>query len=154
MEEYNRKAEENLMELNKSNQKKNKIITYIVVVAIILIIVSLIELFFVMIQLKKVQLETTLTQAQNTYELNIRVNDLEGSYVHSPESYSLVSLDGKDNYFVGDRLRLKLKSASRETKRIDFTVIEKLNQTEIVNSDSINNAVKIKAKLDNKGKKS
>ena len=77
MEEYNRKAEENLMELNKSNQKKNKIITYIVVVAIILIIVSLIELFFVMIQLKKVQLETTLTQAQNTYELNIRVNDLE-----------------------------------------------------------------------------
>ncbi len=93
-------------------------------------------------------------ELDNHIEGTVRVNDLEGSYVHSPESYSLVSLDGKDNYFVGDRLRLKLKSASRETKRIDFTVIEKLNQTEIVNSDSINNAVKIKAKLDNKGKKS
>ena len=77
MEEYNKKAEENLFELNKSNEKKNKIINFVVIITIVLIIISVIELFFVIIQLKKVQLETTLTQAQNTYELNIRVNDLE-----------------------------------------------------------------------------
>ena len=77
MKEYNKKAEENLFELNKSNEKKNKIINYVVIITIILIIISVIELFFVIIQLKKVQLETTLTQAQNTYELNIKVNDLE-----------------------------------------------------------------------------
>ena len=77
MKEYNKKAEENLFELNKSNEKKNKIINSIIVITIVLIIISVIELFFVIIQLKKVQLETTLTQAQNTYELNIRVNNLE-----------------------------------------------------------------------------
>ena len=77
MKEYNKKAEENLFELNKSNEKKNKIINYVVIITIILIIISVIELFFVIIQLKKVQLETTLNQAQNTYELNIKVNDLE-----------------------------------------------------------------------------
>ena len=77
MKEYNKKAEENLFELNKSNEKKNKIINYIVIITIVLIIISVVELFFVIIQLKKVQLETTLNQAQNTYELNIKVNDLE-----------------------------------------------------------------------------
>lgn len=77
MKEYNKKAEENLFELNKSNEKKNKIINFVVIITIVLIIISVIELFFVIIQLKKVQLETTLTQAQNTYELNIKVNDLE-----------------------------------------------------------------------------
>ena len=77
MKEYNKKAEENLFELNKSNEKKNKIINYVVIITIVLIIISVIELFFVIIQLKKVQLETTLNQAQNTYELNIKVNDLE-----------------------------------------------------------------------------
>ena len=77
MEEYNKKAEENLFELYKSNEKKNKIINSVVIIAIILIIISVIELSFVIIQLKKFQLETTLNQAQNTYELNIRVNKLE-----------------------------------------------------------------------------
>ena len=77
MKEYNKKAEENLFELNKSNEKKNKIINYVVIITIVLIIIYVIELFFVIIQLKKVQLETTLNQAQNTYELNIKVNDLE-----------------------------------------------------------------------------
>ncbi len=77
MEEYNKKAEENLFELYKSNEKKNKIINSVIIIAIILIIISVIELSFVIIQLKKFQLETTLNQAQNTYELNIRVNNLE-----------------------------------------------------------------------------
>ena len=77
MEEYNKKAEENLFELYKSNEKKNKIINSVVIITIILIIISVIELSFVIIQLKKFQLETTLNQAQNTYELNIRVNNLE-----------------------------------------------------------------------------
>ena len=40
MKEYNKKAEENLFELNKSNEKKNKIINYIVIITIVLIIIS------------------------------------------------------------------------------------------------------------------
>ena len=81
-------------------------------------------------------------------EGTVRVRDLKGSYVHSPDSYSLVSLDGEDNYFLGDRLRLRLKSASKELKRIDFEVVEKINETQVQNSDSINQAVKIKAKTE------
>ena len=67
----------------------------------------------------------------------------------------LVSLDNEDNYYVGDRLRIKLKSASKETRRIDFTVVEKINETDIVNSGEINRAVKIKAKseMNNKSKR-
>ena len=94
-------------------------------------------------------------ELDNLIEGTIRVKDLPGNYVHSPESYSLVSLDNEDNYYVGDRLRIKLKSASKETKKIDFTVVEKINETDIVNSGEINRAVKIKAKseMNNKSKR-
>ena len=85
-------------------------------------------------------------ELDNLIEGTVRVKDLPGNYVHSPESYSLVSLDNEDNYYIGDRVRLKLKSSSKETRKIDFTVIEKINETDIVNSNEINRAVKIKAK--------
>ena len=79
-------------------------------------------------------------------EGTVRVHDLPGTYVYSPESYSLVSLDNKDNYVIGDQLRLRLKSASKETKKIDFEVLEKLNETQIENSESLHKAAKIKAR--------
>lgn len=85
-------------------------------------------------------------ELDNLIEGTVRVKDLPGSYVHSPESYSLVSLDNEDNYYVGDRLRLKLKSSSKETRKIDFIVVDKINETDIVNSREINKSVKIKAK--------
>ena len=87
-----------------------------------------------------------VVQMDNTMEGTVRVRDLKGDYVYSEESYSLVSLDGECNYYIGDRLRLLLKSASKETKKIDFTVIEKINETRIENADTINQAVKIKSK--------
>ena len=85
-------------------------------------------------------------QLDNLIEGTVRVRDMKGDYVHSKESYSLVSLDGEDNYFLGDRLLLKLKSASKEDKKIDFTVVEKIYETQVQNSDEINMAVKIKKK--------
>ena len=88
-------------------------------------------------------------ELDNLIEGTVRVKDLPGNYVHSPESYSLVSLDNYDNYYIGDRLRLKLKSSSKETRKIDFTVVEKINETDIANSNEINRAVKIKAKNEN-----
>ena len=87
-------------------------------------------------------------QLDNTMEGTVRVRDLKGSYIYSPDSYSLVSLDGEENYFLGDRLRLRLKGTSKEMKRIDFEVIEKINETDINDSDHINQVVKIKAKQD------
>ena len=87
-----------------------------------------------------------LIQLDNMIEGTVRVRDLKGDYVYSEDSYSLVSLDGEENYYIGDRLLLKLKSSSKETKKIDFTVVEKINETQIKNSDAINRDVKIKAK--------
>lgn len=87
-----------------------------------------------------------VVQLDNMMEGTVRVRDMSGSYTYSPESYSLVSLDGKENYVIGDSLHLKLKSASKETKKIEFDILEKIHGTQIENADSINKAAKIKAK--------
>ena len=89
-------------------------------------------------------------QLDNSIEGTVRLRDLKGTYIHSPESYSVLSLDGYENYVVGDRVKLQVKSASKETKKIDFTVIEKINETTIANSDEINSKAKIRAKLKNR----
>ena len=91
-------------------------------------------------------------QLDNMMEGTVRVHDLKGSYTYSPDSYSLVSLDGNDCYFIGDRLHLKLKDASKENKRIDFIVLEKIYETDIRDSDLIHQAVKIKAKKEKERK--
>lgn len=85
-------------------------------------------------------------QLDNMIEGSVRVRDLKGDYVYSPESFSLVSLEGRESYYIGDRLHLRLKSANKELKRIDFEVVEKIHETSIRNSQSIQNFVKIKAK--------
>ena len=92
-------------------------------------------------------------ELDNLVEGVVRVKDLPGEYVHSPESYSLVSLSDFDNYYVGDRVRLKLKSSSKENRKIDFTVVEKLQENDIVDSEKINNKIRIKAIRDTNGKK-
>ena len=51
----------------------------------------------------------------NYIEGTIRVKGMNGDYVYSPDSFSLVSLEDRNNYYIGDRLRLKLKSSSAET---------------------------------------
>ena len=88
--------------------------------------------------------ECLLVQLDNMIEGTVRVRDLKGDYIYSQDSYSLVSLDDECNYYMGDRLLLKLKSSSKETRKIDFEVVQKLIETEVRNSDEINGAVKIK----------
>ena len=90
--------------------------------------------------------ECLLVQLDNMMEGTVRVRDMKGTYVHSPESYSIVPLDGGESYYIGDRLHLKLKNASKELKRIDFEILEKIHETQVQNSDSIQLAAKIKAK--------
>ena len=90
--------------------------------------------------------ECMVVQLDDMKEGTVRVRDLKGDYVYSPETYSLVSLDGYDDYHLGDYLKLKLKYASKENKKMDFTVVEKINETDILHADSIHQVVKIKAK--------
>lgn len=86
-------------------------------------------------------------ELDNMIEGFIRLKDLKGEYVYSSESFSMVSLEGFDNYYVGDRLRLKVSAASKEDKKINFSVVEKLEENKTVNADSINRDVKVFAKM-------
>lgn len=73
-------------------------------------------------------------EINNMIEGTVRVKDLPGVYLHDPENYALISLDNYDNYYVGDKLKLKLKSASKDTRKIDFTVVGKISESDIVST--------------------
>ena len=83
-------------------------------------------------------------QLDNLLEGRVRSRNLEGDYAYNPETYTMLSLEGKDNYYVGDRLRLKLIDADKDTKSVDFSVIEKIKENRIINRESNN---KIKSKV-------
>lgn len=91
-----------------------------------------------------------VVQLDNLIEGTVRVKDLEGRYVYSPTSYSLVSLNDRENYYIGDQLHLRLKSSSKETRKIDFDVLYKISETSISHSDEIHEVVKQKVKRDTK----
>ena len=86
-------------------------------------------------------------ELDNLIEGFVKTKDLRGSYVYSSDSYSLVSLDGFENYFVGDKLIVKVISASKDDKKINFSVVSKVEENKTVNSDVINNDIKVKTKM-------
>ena len=90
--------------------------------------------------------ECLTVQLDNLIEGTVRTRALKGSYAYSPDSYSLVSLEGEEDYYIGDHLRLKVKSASTETKKIEFEVVEKLHETSIQNAEEVQQNVKKKSK--------
>ena len=93
-----------------------------------------------------VSADNIVVELDNMMEGTVRVKDLKGPYAFSPDTYTLVSLDGEDDYTIGNRLRIKLKSSDKELKRMDFTIIDKIKDTEINNAEEINTQVKIKEK--------
>ena len=84
-------------------------------------------------------------QLDNLLEGRVRTRNLDGEYAYNPETYTMLSLAGKDNYYVGDRLRIKLISADKNTKSVDFSVIEKIKENRIIDKES-NNKVKTKVR--------
>ena len=87
-----------------------------------------------------------LVQLDNMVEGRVRVNNLKGEYVFNPETFSLISLDGFDNYYIGDKLKLQVKAASKEEKTIDFSIVDKISEYCTDSSKESNQYVKIKAK--------
>lgn len=85
-------------------------------------------------------------QLDNYIEGRVRLRNLVGDYVYNPDTYTLVSLDGRENYYIGDRLSLKVKDANKVTKTIDFKVNGKIDENKTINSNERNQYVKIKAK--------
>ena len=84
-------------------------------------------------------------QLDNQLEGRVRTRNMDGEYVYNSETYTMLSLDGKDDYYVGDRLRLKLIEADKDTKSVDFSVIEKIKENRIIDKNS-NDKVKYKAR--------
>lgn len=65
-------------------------------------------------------------ELDNYIEGRVRIYDLPGLYKYNPETFTMESFEGNDNYSVGDRIHVKVKAASKEEKTIDFEVIEKI----------------------------
>ena len=86
-------------------------------------------------------------QLDNQLEGRVRTRNLDGEYAYNTETYTMLSLEGNDDYYVGDRLRLKLIEADKDTKSVDFSVIEKIKENRIIDKDSNN---KVKSKVKNK----
>jgi ribonuclease R len=91
-------------------------------------------------------------QIEDLLEGKIRNRYLDGDYIYNPETYTLVSLSGKCNYYLGDQLRLKLIGTSTDTKSVDFEVLEKIKENNIRDRHHSNQYVKSKAQ-DNRNRR-
>ena len=87
-------------------------------------------------------------QLDNMVEGKVKTSSLKGDYVYNPSTYTLLSLDGKEDYYIGDRLKLMVKDASKEDKTIDFQIIEKEIENPIDYKNESNVFVKNKAHED------
>ncbi len=85
-------------------------------------------------------------QLDNLLEGRIKTRSLPGNYYYNPETFTLVSLDGFENYYIGDRLSMKLMSCDKDGKTVDFKAIEKVRENKFVGIDNVNQMVKTREK--------
>ena len=84
-------------------------------------------------------------ELDNMVEGRVRLKDLKGKYVYYPLTQSYISLDKQEDYYLGDRLNLKVSYANKEKKEIDFQVVSKIYENERI-SKRVNEQVRIKEK--------
>ena len=85
-------------------------------------------------------------QLENLIEGRVRPRILRGDYEYVPESYSYVSLDGFEDYYLGDQLSVKVSDANKENKLISFSVNQKLKEYKVQNADIYNQHIKVKSR--------
>lgn len=89
MNNYDKKAEENLLKLNKSNENKNKILLkFRIMIVLLVFILALIGLYRFAIQVSKSNLDRALMNAKDIYEINIRINELEEKVNELEKNYN------------------------------------------------------------------
>ncbi|MBR2828633.1 MAG: VacB/RNase II family 3'-5' exoribonuclease [Bacilli bacterium] len=86
-------------------------------------------------------------ELDNMVEGRVRVKNMDGEFVYNPTTYTLLSLDHDVHYSIGDRLKVKVESASKYDKTIDFSILEKIDEVEIIDSFDSNRYVKNNAIL-------
>ena len=89
----------------------------------------------------------------NMLEGRVRIRSLGGNYVYNPETFTLLNINGGDNYYIGDRVKVKLEVASKENKTVEFSILEKIHENNIPDKDKSNQYVKKNA-IDRRAKKS
>ena len=78
MKDYDKKAEENLYNLNKNNEHKKKLLIRCGITMVLLIlIIAIVELYIFARQIAKSNLDSTLNGAENDYKINVRLQELE-----------------------------------------------------------------------------
>ena len=85
-------------------------------------------------------------QLDNLLEGKVRNRNLEGDYVCNPDTFTLLSIDNTSNFYVGDRLKLKLIESDKNTKQIDFVVLKKIKENTIKDAKHSNQFILKKAK--------
>jgi ribonuclease R len=59
----------------------------------------------------------------NLIEGLVRIDDLEGDhYIYNEETFSIVGTQNKRGFRLGDKVKVKVKSANKEAKTIDFKI--------------------------------
>ena len=70
-------------------------------------------------------------ELKNTVEGLIKIEDMpKGGYAYIEESMSLINRNTKEKYSFGDKVLVKVISASKETSMIDFSLIKTLEEQE------------------------
>lgn len=72
-------------------------------------------------------------ELDNMVEGRVRQKDLKGKYVYYPQTLSYISLDNQEDYYLGDRLNLKVSYANKERKEVDFQVVSKVAENKRIN---------------------
>ncbi len=75
-------------------------------------------------------------ELDNMINGKVRVKDLNGEYFYNEGTYSFISMDGYDDYYLGDRLNLEVKDANKERKTINFKILGKINENDRINKDA------------------
>ena len=83
----------------------------------------------------------------NLLEGVVRCNTLTGKYTYNSDQYTLLSLDGEENYYLGDRLKLEVLYTDREYNIVYFKVLEKIDENFIEDKDDSNIRAKTLAKI-------
>ena len=87
-----------------------------------------------------------IIELENQIEGKVAISDLDGNYTYNAETFSLLSLNYRENYYIGDELRLKVADVNIENRVIKLSVIEKSKENFIPDVKGTNKVAKINAK--------
>ena len=58
----------------------------------------------------------------------IPISSIEGYYIYEPENHRFIREDGKDQFRLGDRLKVKVVKVDEDLKKLDLKLVEKLKK--------------------------